>query len=206
MAARLGLPENICLAVGVDRFDYTKGIIERLQAVERFLELYPDWIGRFVFVQVAAPTRGTLHEYSFFQQRVRALTDHINTRFGCDGYQPVHLLSQHHEHDALNELFRAADICLVTSLHDGMNLVCKEFVAARDDGAGVLILSRFAGAAREMAEALIVNPYHVDETALMLHRAATMPLAEQRERMASLRMTVEENLTTGHFQSLIKKQ
>ena len=104
----------------------------------------------------------------------------------------MHLLAQHHEHDAVMELFRAADICVVTSLHDGMNLVCKEFVAARDDLQGVLILSRFAGAARELSEALIVNPYHVEETADALHRAATMPAAEQRERMASLRSTVRE--------------
>ncbi|MEO8924103.1 MAG: trehalose-6-phosphate synthase, partial [Caldimonas sp.] len=101
-------------------------------------------------------------------------------------------LAQHHEHDALNELYRAADVCLVTSLHDGMNLVCKEFVAARDDEQGVLILSRFAGAARELTEALIVNPYHVEECADALHQALTMPSAEQRERMASLRMTVRE--------------
>ena len=104
----------------------------------------------------------------------------------------MHLLAQHHEHDAVTELFRAADICVVTSLHDGMNLVCKEFVAARDDLQGVLVLSRFAGAARELPEALIVNPYHVEETADALNRAATMPAAEQRERMASLRSTVRE--------------
>ena len=104
----------------------------------------------------------------------------------------MHLLAQHHEHDAVTELFRAADVCVVTSLHDGMNLVCKEFVAARDDLQGVLVLSRFAGAARELPEALIVNPYHVEETADALHRAATMPAAEQRERMASLRSTVRE--------------
>jgi trehalose 6-phosphate synthase len=104
----------------------------------------------------------------------------------------VRLLAQHHEHDEVNKLYRAADACLVTSLHDGMNLVCKEFVAARDDERGVLILSRFAGAAREMPEALIVNPYHVEETADALYQAITMPAAEQRERMASLRSTVRE--------------
>jgi trehalose 6-phosphate synthase len=189
---RLGLPEAVCLAVGVDRFDYTKGILERLNAVERLLEKWPSWIGRFVFVQVAAPTRAALEEYQSFQERVERLTVRINERYGHSGYQPVHLLAQHHEHDAVNELLRAADICVVTSLHDGMNLVCKEFVAARDDLQGVLILSRFAGAARELAEALIVNPYHVEETADALHRAATMPAGEQRERMASLRSTVRE--------------
>ncbi len=192
VAARLGLPDDLCLAVGVDRFDYTKGILERLNAVERLLEKWPDWVGRFVFVQVAAPTRSALDEYRSFQERIERVTERINARFGRPGYQPVHLLARHHEHDAVMELFRAADICMVTSLHDGMNLVCKEFVAARDDLQGVLILSRFAGAARELAEALIVNPYHVEETADALHRAATMRPAEQRERMASLRSTVRE--------------
>ncbi|MEO8836190.1 MAG: trehalose-6-phosphate synthase [Caldimonas sp.] len=190
---RLALPADACIAVGVDRFDYTKGILERLHAVERLLEKRPEWIGRFVFVQVAAPTRGLLEEYRMFQDRIADITRRINERFGRPGYQPVHLLAEHHEHDEVNELFRAADICVVTSLHDGMNLVCKEFVAARDDELGVLILSRFAGAAREMTEALLVNPYHVEETADALDTAAKMPLAEQRERMASLRMTVREN-------------
>jgi trehalose-6-phosphate synthase len=189
---RLNLPANVCLAVGVDRFDYTKGILERLNAVERLLEKWPEWIGRFVFVQVAAPTRAALDEYRSFQERIQRVTERINQRFSQPGYQPVHLLATHHERDAVTELFRAADICVVTSLHDGMNLVCKEFVAARDDLQGVLILSRFAGAARELVEALIVNPYHVEETADALHRAATMPAAEQRERMASLRSTVRE--------------
>jgi trehalose-6-phosphate synthase len=189
---RLGLPADVCLAVGVDRFDYTKGILERLNAVERLLEKWPSWIGRFVFVQVAAPTRTALDEYRSFQDRIQRVTQRINERFGQEGYQPVHLLAQHHEHDAVVELFRAADICVVTSLHDGMNLVCKEFVAARDDLRGVLVLSRFAGASRELAEALVVNPYHVEETADALNRAALMPLAEQRERMSSLRSTVRE--------------
>ncbi|MBT9596844.1 MAG: trehalose-6-phosphate synthase [Vitreoscilla sp.] len=190
---RLGLSPLTCLAVGVDRFDYTKGILERLHAVERLLEKRPEWIGRFVFVQVAAPTRSALDEYRDFQERIHRVSERINRRFGQGNYLPVRLLAEHHEHDAVNELFRAADICVVTSLHDGMNLVCKEFVAARDDERGVLILSRFAGAARELKDALIVNPYHVEETADALHRAATMPPAEQRERMASLRMNVREN-------------
>ncbi|MEO8857509.1 MAG: trehalose-6-phosphate synthase [Burkholderiaceae bacterium] len=189
---RFSLPADVCLAVGVDRFDYTKGILERLHAVEHLLEKRPEWIGRFVFLQVAAPTRSALEEYRLFQERIERVTQRINERFGRPDYQPVFLLAQHHEHEAVTELFRAADVCVVTSLHDGMNLVCKEFVAARDDERGVLILSRFAGAAREMPEALIVNPYHVEEMANALHRAAIMPLAEQRERMGSLRMTVRE--------------
>ncbi|HJV62199.1 MAG TPA: trehalose-6-phosphate synthase [Albitalea sp.] len=189
---RLGLAPDHKVALGVDRFDYTKGILERLHAVERMLEKYPEWIGRFSFVQVAAPSRSSLEEYKAFQDRIHQLTARINERFGRAGYLPVHLLAQHFAHEQVNELYRGADVCVVTSLHDGMNLVCKEFVAARDDERGVLILSRFAGAAREMPEALIVNPYHVEETADALLRAITMPAAEQRVRMASLRMTVRE--------------
>jgi trehalose-6-phosphate synthase len=189
---RLGLPQDCRLAVGVDRFDYTKGILERLHAVERMLEKHPEWIGRMAFVQVAAPTRSSLEEYQAFQQRIHQVTERINERFGRDGFLPVHLLATHHDHDAVTELYRAADVCVVTSLHDGMNLVCKEFVAARSDERGVLILSRFAGAARELPEALIINPYHVEETADALHEALTMPEAEQRERMLSLRTTVRE--------------
>ena len=191
--ARLGLPEGHRLAVGVDRFDYTKGILERLHAVERLLEKHPEWIGRFTFVQVAAPTRSVLEEYKAFQERIAKLVARIDARFGQPGYKPVILLATHHGHAELTELYRAADLCLVTSLHDGMNLVSKEFVAARDDEHGVLVLSRFAGAARELTEALIVNPYHVEGCADAIQQALTMPEAEQRERMASLRVTVRES-------------
>ena len=189
---RLGLAPDQMLAVGVDRLDYTKGILERMHAVERLLERHQEWIGRFVLVQIAAPSRSSLEEYRLFQDRIGQATERINRRFGRANYRPIHLLAEHHDHDAVTELYRAADVGLVTSLHDGMNLVCKEFVAARDDERGVLILSRFAGAAREMTEALIVNPYHVEECAAALQRALTMPEAEQRERMVSLRMTVRE--------------
>ncbi len=189
---RFGLAVDHRLAVGIDRFDYTKGILERLFAVERLLEKHPEWIGRFSILQAAAPSRSSLEEYRSFQHRIQDITQRINDRFGNLQYKPVHLVAEHQDHDAVYELYRAADCCVVTSLHDGMNLVCKEFVAARDDERGVLILSRFAGAAREMTQALIVNPYHVEETADALHRALTMPEAEQRERMASLRMGVRE--------------
>jgi trehalose 6-phosphate synthase len=190
--ARLGLAPGQSLAIGIDRLDYTKGILERINAVERLFEKHPEWIGRLVFVQVAAPSRAALDEYRLFHDRLLKSSERINKRYGSPGYQPIHLLIRHHEHEAVTELFRAADVCMVTSLHDGMNLVCKEFVAARDDERGVLILSSFAGAAREMTEALIVNPYHAEECADGLHKALTMPEPEQRERMASLRMTVRE--------------
>ncbi|HEX3140730.1 MAG TPA: trehalose-6-phosphate synthase, partial [Rhizobacter sp.] len=190
--SRMGFPPRLKLAIGVDRFDYTKGILERLHAVENLLTKHPEWVGLFAFVQVAAPTRTSLEEYRMFQDRIHQVAQRINERFGRPGYQPVHLLAKHHGHRALTELYRAADVCAVTSLHDGMNLVCKEFVAARDDEQGVLVLSRFAGAARELGEALIVNPYHVEETAEALYRGITMPPAEQRERMATMRSTVRE--------------
>ncbi|HET7793043.1 MAG TPA: trehalose-6-phosphate synthase [Rhizobacter sp.] len=190
--ARMGFHPKLKLAIGVDRFDYTKGILERLHAVENLLIKHPECIGEFAFVQVAAPTRSSLEEYRVFQERILQVTQRINDRFSRPGYQPVHLLAKHHGHHALTELYRAADVCAVTSLHDGMNLVCKEFVAARDDEQGVLVLSRFAGAARELGEALIVNPYHVEETAEALYRGIIMPPAEQRERMANMRATVRE--------------
>jgi trehalose 6-phosphate synthase len=190
---RLGLALGHKLAVGVDRFDYTKGILERIRALERLLEKQPQWIGSLSLLQVAAPSRSELEEYKAFQLRIHQATDQINARFGREGYQVVCLLDRHHDRAAVDELYRAADVCVVTSLHDGMNLVSKEFVAARDDEQGVLILSRFAGAAAELKEALIVNPYHVEEGADALQRALTMPEAEQRERMSNLRATVRDD-------------
>jgi len=190
--ARFDLAAGCKILLGIDRLDYTKGILERFNAVERLLEKHPEWIGQLAFVQVAAPSRESLDEYRLFKERLEKLAERINQRFGGPQYRPMHLLAQHHDVEAVVELYRAADICVVTSLHDGMNLVCKEFVAARDDERGVLILSRFAGAAREMPEALVVNPYHIEECADALQQALTMPEAEQRERMASLRMQVRE--------------
>jgi trehalose 6-phosphate synthase len=190
---RFGLAPEHKLAVGVDRFDYTKGILERIHALERLLEKYPQWLGRLSLLQVAAPSRSDLDEYKAFQLRIAQVTERVNARFGQSGYQPIYLLAEHHDHEAVNELYRAADVCVVTSLHDGMNLVCKEFVAARDDEQGVLILSRFAGAAAELTDALIVNPYHVEESADAMQRALTMSAAEQRERMSNLRISVRDD-------------
>ncbi|HEY8048862.1 MAG TPA: trehalose-6-phosphate synthase, partial [Ramlibacter sp.] len=193
LCTRLGIPQGHQLVVGIDRFDYTKGILERLYAIERLLEKHPAARERFTFVQVAAPTRGALEEYRAFRERLEACTARINERFPRADGAVVRLLAFHHDRDEVTRLYRAADVLLVTSLHDGMNLVCKEFVAARDDERGVLVLSRFAGAAREMPEALIVNPYHVEEVADAIRVALDMPAGEQRERMANLRSTVREN-------------
>jgi trehalose 6-phosphate synthase len=180
------------LGVGVDRLDYTKGVIERFRAIERLLELEPAWIGRFSFVQIAAPTRTSIGEYQQYEAHVRALAQSINDRFGRGGYQPIMLKIEHHEPRDVYEYYRAADLCFVSSLHDGMNLVAKEFVAARDDERGVLILSQFTGAARELPEALIVNPYDADQCAAALHMALPCRRPEQRDRMRLMRGLVAE--------------
>ena len=190
--SRLGADPQLLLGIGVDRLDYTKGILERFMAVERLLELDPQWIGRFSFVQIAAPSRSSIDEYQGFEAKVRALAQRINRRFGRDGYQPIILKIEHHDAKQVYSYYRAADLCYVSSLHDGMNLVAKEFVAARDDERGVLVLSQFTGAAREMSEALIVNPYDIEQSAAALKLALTMPTEEQRARMRSMRNLVQE--------------
>ncbi len=189
---RYGLADTHRVAVGVDRLDYTKGIEERFRAVERLLETQSEWIGRFTLIQVAAPSRSNIEEYQHYGARVRALADEINQRFTGDGAPPIILRAEHNQPVQIYEYYRAADVCMVTSLHDGMNLVAKEFIAARDDERGVLVLSRFTGAARELPEALIVNPYDMDQCAAALELALTMPEPEQCVRMRHMRGLVRE--------------
>lgn len=189
---QLGVPAQHLLGIGVDRLDYTKGILERFQAVGRMLELYPALVGRFTLVQIAAPSRSSLDEYQHFESRVRKLAEQVNQRFAHGTCLPILLKVEHHAADEVQRYYRAADVCVVTSLHDGMNLVAKEFIAARDDEQGVLVLSQFTGAARELHEALIVNPYHIEQSAQILQRALTMPGNEQRERMRSMRALVKD--------------
>jgi trehalose 6-phosphate synthase len=188
----LGLKDEWAIAVGVDRMDYTKGIPERFRAVNRFLERYPDWRNRFVFLQLGAPSRTEIREYRELNKEIDGLARHINNRHGTDEWQPICLLRAHHGVEDIFAAYRAANVCVVSSLHDGMNLVSKEFVAARDDNQGVLILSPFTGAAREMPEALLVNPYATDQFADALNTALTMPLNEQKRRMQRLRAQVAE--------------
>jgi trehalose 6-phosphate synthase len=189
---RLGLDPDVRLGVGVDRLDYTKGIIERFMSIERLFELEPRWVGNFSFLQVAAPSRSSIDEYQNLDARVRSLAAKINERFGRPGYTPIVLKIEHHDAAQVYELYRAADLCYVSSLHDGMNLVAKEFVASRDDEQGVLMLSQFTGAARELAESLIVNPYDIEQCAAAMHVALTMSPEEQRTRMRSMRNLVQE--------------
>ncbi len=183
----LGLKPNALLGIGVDRLDYTKGVEERLLAVEVLLERHPEFRGRFTFAQLAAPSRTKIERYRELNEAVERLTERINLRFGTKDYQPIILLRSHHEPPEVFRFYRAADLCYVSSLHDGMNLVAKEFVAARTDLKGVLVLSEFTGAARELTEALIVNPYDMESSSEAMAAALTMPEEEQKDRMRSMR-------------------
>lgn len=188
----LGLASDAVLGLGVDRLDYTKGVEERLLAVERLLERFPTFRGRFTFLQIAAPSRTAIEGYRQLNERVERIANRINSRFGSEGYQPIVLRRSHHQPDQVFQYYRAADVCYVSSLHDGMNLVAKEFVAAREDEAGVLVLSQFTGAARELTEALIVNPYDFDEASSALAAALGMSREEQADRMRSMRTFLAE--------------
>ncbi|HUR27479.1 MAG TPA: trehalose-6-phosphate synthase [Planctomycetota bacterium] len=188
----LGLGTRAKLGVGVDRLDYTKGIEERLLAVERLFERHPEHIGRFTFVQLAAPSRTTIERYQQLNDHLEAVASRIDERFARDEWHPVVLRRSHHEPPEVFRFLRASDLCYVSSLHDGMNLVAKEFVAAREDERGVLILSQFTGAARELTEALVVNPYNLDEAADALHAALEMPAEEQAARLRAMRSYLAE--------------
>jgi trehalose 6-phosphate synthase len=190
--AELGLAPDALLGVGVDRLDYTKGIEERLLAVERTLERFPHLRGRFTFAQLAAPSRTAIPQYRDLNDRVEEIAARVNARFAAGAWRPIALLRAHHEPPTIFRYLRAADVCYVSSLHDGMNLVAKEFVAARDDERGVLMLSRFTGAARELTEALLVNPYDLEEASSAFATALAMPVAEQAERMRAMRAFVQD--------------
>jgi trehalose 6-phosphate synthase len=181
------------LGVGVDRVDYTKGIPERLRAIERFFEKYPEFVERFTFVELGAPSRTHIKRYRELTTEVEEMADSINWRFQNKSWKPVVFLKAHHGHEQINRFYKSADVCMVTSLHDGMNLVAKEFVASRDDDDGVLILSRFTGACRELRDAVIVNPYDIEEMADAIHLSLTMDSQEKEERMSRLRSTVKEH-------------
>jgi len=189
---KFGLKPDVRIAVGIERFDYTKGIVDRMHAVETLLERRPEWRGKFVFLQAAAPTRSKLESYSSLQTEAVKTAAAINAKYGDGDYQPIVLSIRHHEPDEVFRMFRAADICVVSSLHDGMNLVAKEFVAARDDEQGVLLLSGFAGASRELVEAVIVNPYDAHGMADAFDTALRMSPEAQRARIRAMRDLVRQ--------------
>jgi alpha,alpha-trehalose-phosphate synthase [UDP-forming] len=181
------------VGVGVDRVDYTKGIPERFQAIERFLEKYPKYQGKFTFVQIGAPSRTHIKRYHDLLAEVEAEAERINWRFQTGKWKPIVFLKRQHSHEEIDRYYRAADLCLVTSLHDGMNLVAKEFLAARHDERGVLILSQFTGAARELRDALLVNPYDIEQTAEAIRAALEMDPEEKQMRMHRMRKVIREH-------------
>jgi trehalose 6-phosphate synthase len=179
--------------LGVDRIDYTKGIPERLRAVDRLFENHPEYIGKVCFVQIGAPSRTRIPRYQALAKDIESLVEEINWKYAQARWSPIiYRVASHSPEDVL-ALYRLADVCVATSLHDGMNLVAKEYVAARADGNGVLVLSRFAGAAQELEQGLQINPYAPDEIAAALHQALSMDDAERHARMAALRETVTRN-------------
>lgn len=175
---------------GIDRLDYTKGIPDRIRAYERLLQRHPEWREQVVFVQVGAPSRDQLSHYQALSREVDEIVQAVNRRYRTTMWRPVVYVPEHREPAQIAALYRAASVCVVSSLHDGMNLVAKEFVASRGDERGVLVLSRFTGAARDLEEAVLVNPYAVDEFGEALHAALSMPEDQQERRMRALRARV----------------
>jgi trehalose 6-phosphate synthase len=191
--------------LGVDRLDYTKGILERLRAIDRLFVHHPELAGRTMFLQIGVPSRSHIPSYRAFQEEVAKTADEVNRRHARDGWKPVCFVPEHRERADLLALYRLADVCLVSSLHDGMNLVAKEFVAARRDLRGALVLSRFTGAARELDAALQINPYAVDECAATIHEALLMPVQEQHARMELLRQVLAEHTIFDWVQKLLEQ-
>jgi trehalose-6-phosphate synthase len=181
------------LALGVDRLDYTKGILERLQAIEIMLDRHPDIRGNFTFIQLSAPSRTKVHEYQSMREQIEQMVGRINGRFGGEGCLPVDYRYEGHSQEDLVAYYRAADVALVTPLRDGMNLVAKEYVTSRVDGEGCLVLSRFAGASQELSDAILVTPYHPQSMAEAIYRAATIAPEKRRRRMQRLREVVQRN-------------
>jgi len=178
------------LAVGVDRLDYTKGLLERIDAVSRFLENYPSFRGKFSLLQVGSPSRSSIPAYRSLENDLVQAVERVNAKFGSESYRPVILLASHHDHDEIQDFYQMGDLCMVTSLHDGMNLVAKEYVWSQAPERGMLILSRFAGAARELTEALIVNPYSIEEISESILKGITMDPVDRTRRMRAMRRKI----------------
>ncbi len=187
------LPRGGILGIGIERIDYTKGIPERLQALSRFFERYPEYREHLTFVQIGVPSRGHILPYQQVDREIDRLVEEINGKWGTSEWRPIIYFKRHFSAIEMAALHRLADFCIVSSLHDGMNLVAKEFVASRSDDDGVLLLSQFAGSALELTDAILFNPFAIDELSEAIHQAAEMPEAERRKRMQRLRSAVQEN-------------
>jgi alpha,alpha-trehalose-phosphate synthase [UDP-forming] len=204
---KFGLNDEL-LGIGIDRIDYTKGIPERLRALDRFLEKNSEYRGRLVFVQIGVPSRTHVPAYQHLDDEIDQLVDDINWRWGFESWKPIIYLKRQYGPAEMMALHRLARFCIVSSLDDGMNLVAKEFVASRTDGDGALILSQFTGAARELNGALLVNPFAADEMSEAILHTLTMPEDERRRRMIKMREAVAENNVyrwAGKFLSALTK-
>lgn len=179
--------------LGIDRLDYTKGLPERLQSFREFLTLYPEYIGKASLVQICVPSRQDIGSYNKIRAQVERLVGQINGEFSRPSYTPIQYIFRSQPLEEVIRLYKSSDVCLVTPLRDGLNLVCKEYVAAKDQLDGCLILSEFAGAASEMGEAIQVNPYDITGVARAMKRALDMPKSERRKRMGALRRRIEQN-------------
>lgn len=178
------------VGVGVDRIDYAKGLKEKFLAIERFFEMNPSYIGKFTFVQIGAPSRTFLKSYTDMTETLEKEAERINLRFKQRNWKAILFLARHHSHEEIKPYYSSSNFCMVSSLHDGMNLVAKEFIAARTQNDGVLILSRFAGAAHELKGALIVNPYDTEEMAEAIKNALEMSSDDQHARMEPMRQEI----------------
>ncbi|MCD6135069.1 MAG: trehalose-6-phosphate synthase [Candidatus Omnitrophica bacterium] len=185
--------KNYKVIIGLDRIDYTKGIPERIRAVDLLLEKNPSWKGKMVFIQMGEMSRIHIPEYKMLNDRINSLVEEVNFRHSQNSWAPIIFLRRHLSFEEIVAFYRRADVCLVTSLHDGMNLVAKEFVSARCDGGGALVLSRFTGAARELKGAISCNPYSEDDIARALIKALTLEENEVRQNMQMLRQQVSRN-------------
>ena len=180
------------LVLGVDRLDYTKGILERFKGIEFLLDAHPEYKRNLTLLQIASPTRETVEKYREYAVRVTEEAERINKKFSANGWKPIVLEKRNYSHNELIHLYQLANVCLITSLHDGMNLVAKEYAAARNDESGVLVLSHFAGASRDLKGALLINPYSAEETSATLHTALSMSKTEQHQRMKMMRTSVRD--------------
>ncbi len=185
--------EGKIVGVGVERIDYTKGLLERVLAIDRFLEKYPEYRSRFVFLQLAAPSRTHIKRYHELMGEIDELVEKKNWKHSEGSWKPIVYLKRHFSAEEILPYYALADFCVVSSLHDGMNLVAKEYVASRPDDSGALILSKFTGAARELTDAVLINPYSIEEFADAIKLTVEMPLEEKKKRMASMRKVVTEN-------------
>ncbi|MBU1027235.1 MAG: trehalose-6-phosphate synthase [Candidatus Margulisbacteria bacterium] len=188
----LGITSEI-VGIGTDRIDYTKGITEKFKAIDHFLETYPEYQGKFVFIQIGSLSRIHLDTYKKLNDEINGLVERINWKYSSDNWSPIIFIRKYFTPTQLLAIYRMADICLISSLHDGMNLVAKEFVAAASEKKGMLVLSQFTGAARELTEAITFNPFKPEDCASAIKSALSLPAKERKEKMQKMKAVIKEN-------------